>query len=41
VQVAVFAGPAFAGWIILSFGVTWAFIVNALGYVFLTHAFSL
>lgn len=39
VQVAVFAGPAFAGWIIISFGVSWAFFVNALGYLFLTLAF--
>ena len=39
VQVAVFAGPALAGWIIHSYGVTWAFFVNALGYVFMTQAF--
>lgn len=39
VQVAVFAGPALAGWIIISFGVSWAFFVNALGYVFITLAF--
>ena len=39
VQIAVFAGPAFAGWIILTFGVSWAFFVNALGYVFMTQAF--
>ena len=39
VQVAVFAGPAFAGWIISAYGVSWAFFVNALGYLVLTLAF--
>ncbi len=39
VQVAVFAGPAFAGWIISAYGVSWAFFVNALGYLILTLAF--
>ena len=39
VQVAIFAGPAFAGWIILSYGVSWAFFVNTLGYLILTLAF--
>ena len=40
VQVAVFAGPAFAGWLISAFSVTWAFAVNAIGYAILTAAFS-
>jgi hypothetical protein len=31
----VFAGPAIAGWIILSYGISWAFLVNALGYLIL------
>ena len=39
VQVAVFAGPALAGWIIAVHGVSWAFFVNALGYLVLTLAF--
>jgi MFS family permease len=39
VQVAVFAGPALAGWIISAYGVSWAFCVNALGYLILTIAF--
>ena len=39
VQVAVFAGPALAGWIISFYGVSWAFFVNALGYLVLTVAF--
>lgn len=39
VQVAVFAGPAFAGLIITAYGVSWAFFVNALGYLILTVAF--
>ncbi len=39
VQVAVFAGPALAGWIISAYGVSWAFFVNALGYLILTLAF--
>ncbi|MEM7294554.1 MAG: MFS transporter, partial [Pseudomonadota bacterium] len=39
VQVAVFAGPAFAGWIISVYGVSWAFFVNAVGYFVLTCAF--
>ena len=39
VQIAVFAGPAFAGWLISQHGVSWAFFVNAFGYFFLTIAF--
>lgn len=39
VQIAIFAGPAFAGWIISAFGVSWAFFVNAIGYALLTLAF--
>lgn len=39
VQVAIFAGPALAGWIISLYGVTWAFFVNALGYLVLCLAF--
>jgi len=38
-QLAVFLGPAFAGWIILGFGTTLAFVVNALGYAVLIVAF--
>jgi len=37
-QLAVFLGPAFAGWIILWFGTTLAFVVNAIGYVVLIIA---
>ena len=37
-QLAIFLGPAFAGWIILGFGTTLAFVVNALGYVVLIVA---
>lgn len=40
VQIAIFAGPAFAGWIISIYGVSWAFFVNALGYAILTVAFA-
>ena len=32
-QLAVFIGPALAGWVIASYGVTAAFVINALGYV--------
>ncbi len=39
VQASVFAGPALAGWIISSYGVSWAFLVNAIGYLILTFAF--
>lgn len=39
VQVAIFAGPLLAGWIISSYGVAWAFVVNAIAYVILTAAF--
>ncbi len=38
-QLAVFIGPAFAGWIILEFGTTLAFVVNAVGYICLIIAF--
>lgn len=38
-QLAVFLGPAFAGWIILEFGTTLAFVVNAIGYLLLIIAF--
>ncbi len=38
-QLAVFVGPAIAGWIIASHGLTPAFAVNALGYVALLAAF--
>ena len=38
-QLAVFLGPAFAGWIILMFGTTFAFVVNAIGYLLLIAAF--
>ncbi|NKB78101.1 MAG: MFS transporter [Gammaproteobacteria bacterium] len=37
-QLAVFAGPAIAGWIISSYNVTLAFIVNAAGYLVLLIA---
>lgn len=38
-QLAVFAGPALAGWVIAAHGVAWAFIVNAGGYLGLLAAF--
>lgn len=38
-QLAVFIGPALAGWIIADYGTTIAFVVNALGYVLLIGAF--
>ncbi|MFT5505207.1 MAG: DHA3 family macrolide efflux protein-like MFS transporter [Gammaproteobacteria bacterium] len=37
-QLAVFAGPVIAGWIILSYGISWAFLVNTLGYLILIIA---
>lgn len=38
-QLAIFIGPALAGWIIADHGTTVAFVVNALGYVLLIGAF--
>ena len=38
-QLAVFVGPAIAGWIISEYGSTLAFVVNAIGYLFLITAF--
>jgi len=38
-QLAVFVGPALAGWIIVEYGITVAFVVNALGYLGLIVAF--
>ena len=32
IQVAIFAGPALAGWIILHYGAAWAFATNVAGY---------
>ncbi len=32
-QLAVFLGPAIAGWVISMYGVIWAFAINALGYL--------
>lgn len=40
-QLAVFVGPALAGWIIIGYGTTAAFIVNAIGYLLLIIAFLL
>lgn len=39
VQIAIFAGPAFAGGLISAFSVSLAFLFNALGYLVLTLAF--
>ncbi len=39
-QLAVFIGPAIAGWIISSYGVTVAFAVNALGYLLIISSFA-
>jgi len=39
-QLAVFLGPAFAGWIILVFGTTFAFVANVIGYAVLITAFA-
>ncbi|MEH6526858.1 MAG: MFS transporter [Sneathiella sp.] len=38
-QLAVFVGPALGGWIIVGYGTTAAFIVNAVGYLVLIFAF--
>jgi len=40
-QLAVFAGPALAGWIMVQYGATEAFLVNAFGYFALLGAFLL
>jgi len=38
-QFAIFVGPALAGWIIVGYGTTAAFIVNVVGYLLLISAF--
>ncbi|MEQ9490335.1 MAG: MFS transporter [Alphaproteobacteria bacterium] len=40
-QLAIFAGPALAGWIILGYGIETAFAVNAAGYLLLVVSFLL
>ena len=40
-QLTSFVGPAFAGWLLLNYGTTFAFVINAAGYCLLISAFLL